>query len=252
MKNFASTAKWGMYSIVSIIIISAVFVIFANSANTKPATDNNMSSHNELIQQEAEAKTPEPLQTDELAESSSKPKSVSNAKSSPQPEPVEDEKMIIASSDRPVSQSSTSEDSEHPPTPDFTLQTLEGKDFNLNENLGKLTILNFWATWCKPCVHEIPYFVELYDQYKDDGLQIIGISLDEGRSRTRLEPTVEKLDINYPVLADGRSAAMLYGGIRSIPTTFIINEEGNVLGQIKGARPKEFFEGIVKKEMLGE
>ena len=67
--------------------------------------------------------------------------------------------------------------------PDFTLPDLEGNSLTLSDFKGKVIILNFWATWCSPCRKEIPDFIELYENYKDEGLLIIGVNLDRGNRR---------------------------------------------------------------------
>ena len=69
------------------------------------------------------------------------------------------------------------------PAPDFTLQSLDGKSVHLSDFRGKAVLLNFWATWCEPCKIEMPWFVELQKQYGPEGLQIVGISADEGDSK---------------------------------------------------------------------
>jgi len=127
--------------------------------------------------------------------------------------------------------------------PDFTLQDISGKEVSLSDFKGKVIILNFWATWCPPCRKEIPVFIELYKKYKDEGLVIIGISLDREGEKV-LIPFVKKFGINYPVLIGTKKVVDAYGGIRGIPTTFIIDKKGKIRKKHIGLplNPKEFFE----------
>jgi cytochrome c biogenesis protein CcmG/thiol:disulfide interchange protein DsbE len=131
--------------------------------------------------------------------------------------------------------------------PVFTLKDLEGNQVSLSDYQGKLVFVNFWATWCGPCRMEIPHFVELVDEYGDDGFAILGISVDDPRDFEKIPGFAEKFNINYPVLYANGQVVQMYGGIGSIPTTFVINREGKALGKIVGARSKEEFEGIIKQ-----
>lgn len=129
--------------------------------------------------------------------------------------------------------------------PVFTLQDLEGNQVSLSDYRGKLVFVNFWATWCGPCRMEIPHFVELVDKYGDDGFAILGITVDDPRDFKKIPGFVDQYNINYPVLYGNGQVAAMYGGINSIPTTFVINQEGKALGKIVGARSKEQFESII-------
>ncbi|NIM02993.1 redoxin domain-containing protein [bacterium] len=130
--------------------------------------------------------------------------------------------------------------------PDFTLPDLEGNSLTLSDFKGKVIILNFWATWCPPCREEIPDFVELYEEYKDEGLVIIGVNLDRGDSRT-VKQFSKNYKINYPIVTGNVSVTQDYGGIRGIPTTFIIDRKGNIKEKYLGYRSKATFEEAVKR-----
>jgi len=130
--------------------------------------------------------------------------------------------------------------------PDFTLPKLDGNSLTLSDFKGKVIILNFWATWCPPCRREIPDFVELYENYKDKGLLIIGVNLDGG-DRSSVKQFSEKYKINYPVVLGNVNVTEDYGGIRAIPTTFIIDREGDIREKYIGYQPGTTFEDQAKR-----
>ena len=133
-----------------------------------------------------------------------------------------------------------------PIAPDFKLKDLDGNSFSLSETKGKVVILDFWATWCPPCRMEIPHFKELYQRYKRKGLVIVGVALDRGGVPV-VKSFVQTNNINYPILIGDQIVVVSYGGIRSIPTTFIIDRKGHIVEKIVGYRDKEFFESRIKK-----
>ncbi len=129
--------------------------------------------------------------------------------------------------------------------PSFTLQDLNGKQVSLSDFKGKVVILDFWATWCPPCVKEIPHFIELYEQYKDQGFAIVGISVDSGGISV-VKSFARKYQVNYPILMTDGRVDKAYGGIPSIPTTFVIDSAGNIRQKYIGYREKAVFEADIK------
>ena len=127
--------------------------------------------------------------------------------------------------------------------PDFTETAITGEIVTLSELKGSVVIINFFATWCPPCKMEIPDFISLYTQYKDRGLAIVGISLDQDGRRI-LPGFIRNNGINYPVVYN-LDLANLYGGIRSIPTTFVVDKEGIIRHKITGYQPKDRFEALI-------
>ncbi|MHC4728919.1 MAG: TlpA disulfide reductase family protein, partial [Planctomycetota bacterium] len=131
------------------------------------------------------------------------------------------------------------------PAPAFTLQDLNGNNVSLADFRGKVVIIDFWATWCPPCIREIPDFIELYDQYKDKGFEMVGISLDQAGISV-VKSFAQKVKINYPVMMTDGRVDKAYGGITSIPTTFIIDPAGNIRKKYVGYNEKAVFEADIK------
>lgn len=117
--------------------------------------------------------------------------------------------------------------------PDFALQDLSGHTVHLSDLRGKAVVLNFWATWCPPCKEEIPWFIDLQNKYGSQGLQIIGVSMDDG-GKDAVAPFARDMGINYKVLLGDSEVADLYGGVHALPTTFYIGRDGKVLEYVPG------------------
>lgn len=130
--------------------------------------------------------------------------------------------------------------------PEFTLLDLDGKPFHSSNLKGKVVILDFWATWCPSCRAEIPHFKSLYQQYHGQGLEIVGIALDRGGAKV-VKPFVEDNGIDYPILIGNQKVTEDYGGIRGIPTTFVIDRQGRIIEKFVGYRDKETFESAIQK-----
>jgi peroxiredoxin len=113
------------------------------------------------------------------------------------------------------------------PAANFTLVDSNGSSVKLSDYRGKVVLLNFWATWCGPCALEIPWFIEFEQQFKSQGFAVVGVSMDED-GWTAIKPYVAEHKINYRVLLGNESVSTLYGGVDSLPTTFIIDRDGKV------------------------
>jgi len=113
---------------------------------------------------------------------------------------------------------------------DFTLKDMKGNDVTLSE-VGGLIILDFWATWCPPCKAEIPYLVEFYNNYKNRGLTVIGVSAEDTETLVNFKKELAKTgtDMNYILLTDSEREVSTMFGIKSIPTTFFISPAGKLL-----------------------
>lgn len=125
---------------------------------------------------------------------------------------------------------------------DFSLPDLLGGKVSLADYKGKVIILDFWATWCPPCKAEIPGFVALHKKYGDKFI-MIGAAIDDPN---KVKNFVKNNNVDYPVCIADQSTANSYGGIRGIPTTFVIDKEGFISRQYVGFRPEELFEQDIK------
>ena len=129
--------------------------------------------------------------------------------------------------------------------PNFGLISLDGRRISLSQFRGKVVILDFWATWCKPCRLELPHFVALHEEFGKDALQIIGVSLDRVGSE-EVAAFVREWKIPYIVVMGNGEVVRNYGGIRGIPTTFVIDKNGNIYRKYVGYRNKEVFEKDIR------
>ena len=124
--------------------------------------------------------------------------------------------------------------------PDFTLSQLSGQPLKLSDYRGKVVLLDFWATWCEPCRVETPFFVELQKKYADQGLQIIGVSMDD--SPDPVHGFYQQFKMNYPVVMGNAKLGDEYGGVLGLPIAFLLDREGRIQAKHMGATDASIFE----------
>jgi cytochrome c biogenesis protein CcmG, thiol:disulfide interchange protein DsbE len=117
--------------------------------------------------------------------------------------------------------------------PNFSRADLAHRNVELTAYRGKVVLLNFWATWCAPCLTEIPRFVEWQRKYGGRGLQVIGISMDDNEAPVRA--AYQKYRLNYPVVMGDEKLGEMYGGILGVPVTLIIDRSGKIRFKHQGA-----------------
>jgi len=133
--------------------------------------------------------------------------------------------------------------------PEFALQSLDGKTVHLSDFRGKAVALNFWATWCEPCKIETPWFVDLQKQYGPDGLQVLGISADEGDSKDDVAKFTQSMGVNYPILLGKEDVINAYGGVQFLPETVYIDRDGKVVDKVFGLKGKGEIESYIKRSL---
>ncbi len=129
--------------------------------------------------------------------------------------------------------------------PEFSLKDISGNVISSAMFRGKPTVINFFATWCPPCRAEIPGFVDVYDRYRQKGLEVVGISLDTDTHR-ELPRLVMENRIGYRILIGDLATARAYGGVSSIPTTFFVGRDGVIRRVHVGYMERSDFEKEIR------
>jgi thiol-disulfide isomerase/thioredoxin len=128
--------------------------------------------------------------------------------------------------------------------PAWQLTTLDGKAISSEQLKGKVVVVDFWATWCGPCVHEIPGYIALQKKYAEQGLVIVGVSVDQQGAGVVTKFNSDK-GVNYPVALATPEIIAAFGGIEGIPTTFLIDREGRLRHHKVGAMATADYEALI-------
>jgi thiol-disulfide isomerase/thioredoxin len=134
------------------------------------------------------------------------------------------------------------------PAPDFTLESLDGKPVRLSEFKGKAVLVNFWATWCGPCKIETPWLVDFQNQYGGQGLQIVGVAMDDS-GKDEIARFAKDMGMNYPVLLGKEAVGEAYGGVPALPESFFVGRDGKIVDKIMGIEGKAEIETAIKKAL---
>jgi peroxiredoxin len=131
----------------------------------------------------------------------------------------------------------------------FNLKSLDGKSYDLKELIDKERVVHvvFWATWCIPCIEEIPHLREAYEKYHDRGLEILGVVVNINQSLEGVRAFVEDYDVNYPILWDEARDAPIRYGVEAVPKNFLIDKDG-VIRHAGATLPADYHS--VLEEML--
>lgn len=131
------------------------------------------------------------------------------------------------------------------PAPEWKVKTLDGAELGKKELLGKVVVVDFWATWCPPCVYKVPGYVKLQEAYRDRGVVIVGISADGNLEQ--LKRFLEQRGVNYPIALIDEPLAELFGEREMmLPTTYLIDREGRIRHRQVGAMESEAFAKMIE------
>jgi len=126
--------------------------------------------------------------------------------------------------------------------PNFSWKDSSGKNIDFDSYRGKVTLINFWATWCGPCKHELPDLVQISKDFSDKNVKLLGISTDRGADAAdAVASFVREHGIPYQNLISNEQLEEAFGNIPAIPTSFLINSDGKIVQTFVGGRSKEFF-----------
>ena len=122
------------------------------------------------------------------------------------------------------------------PAPALDLESVDGTRFTSKAIAGKVVLVDFWATWCAPCIAEIPHWNELYTRYKEKGFVVLGLTIRSGWA-SDIKPDADKLKMTYPVVVGNDQVEKGFGGIWGFPTTFLVNRKGQIYKKYTGTYP---------------
>jgi len=133
-------------------------------------------------------------------------------------------------------QSGQKKNNERPLLPNITFDTIDGQEWSLEKNRGKIIVLNFWATWCAPCRTEIPILVKFADEFEKRGLKVVGVALDKDGTDL-VKKFIADYKINYPILIPDADSP--FRSIGDLPMTLLIDVEGRMAEKYVGAVPRD-------------
>jgi peroxiredoxin len=119
--------------------------------------------------------------------------------------------------------------------PDFTLKSVDGDNLRLSEFRGEVVLINFWASWCGPCRQEMPVLSELHDKYKALGFTVLGVNVEEESGKAR--KLLQEMPVSFPVLLDNDSVVSKLYDVVAMPSTVLVDRDGNMRYQHKGYKP---------------
>ncbi len=135
------------------------------------------------------------------------------------------------------------------PSTDFVLNDLTGGELKLADYRGEVVILDFWATWCGPCKMVMPYLQKIHEDYAEEGIRVVALSVDR-KGPAVVRQFIDQSGYTFPVAMAGAELQKAYGGIRSIPTTFIIGPDGQVAEQMVGAHPMNDYLAAARRAKI--
>lgn len=129
--------------------------------------------------------------------------------------------------------------------PDFVLEDMEGNKHKLSEYEGEGVFLNFWGTWCKPCVKEMPAMDRQFTEYKDQGVNVLAVNI--AQSDFEVQSFADRFDLSFPIAIDRSKSVMTAYNIRPLPTTVLVNPEGDIQRIVTGEMSEEDIKGFMEE-----
>lgn len=131
------------------------------------------------------------------------------------------------------------------PAPELILKDLQGNTVKLSDMKGKVVLVDFWATWCQPCVIMIPWFIEFQNRYGPQGFAVLGVAMDD-EGISVVKPYAAKASMNYTVVLGNEETAEAWGGIFGLPTSFVIDRQGRIQAKHIGLIDRDVFEKDIR------
>ncbi len=133
------------------------------------------------------------------------------------------------------------------PAPDFTLNDVDGKRFNLAENRGRVVLINFWGTWCGPCRPELPHLQKLHETLKDQPFDVLGLALNEDGEEKGLKERSGKIGLTYRQAVCTREIQHAYGEVTEVPITYLIDKKGNIRYRWENSQDYSTFSHAIQR-----
>ena len=123
-----------------------------------------------------------------------------------------------------------------PAAPQLLLKSLDGGEYDLSTAKGRVVVVNFWATWCPPCIEELPTMQKLWEETRDQGLDVLAVNVGEPADRIQQFLNEFEPELTFPILLDPDGEAFQAWGVRGLPKTYVVNKRGQVIYEAEGGR----------------
>lgn len=134
--------------------------------------------------------------------------------------------------------------------PTVSLKSYSGETYTVAGDDKDVTLLVFWATWCRPCLMEMPTLVKLHGKYRDRNFRVVSINVDDPEGK-KVKSIAREYGINYPILIGNEDVMKQYGGVQALPTSFLIGRDGRIRQKLQGLYPEDHLDGLVAAELAG-